>query len=424
MLIPSLDIERGQAVQLIGGRELAIEAGDPLAVAERFAPLGELAVVDLDAARGRGSHRDVIRALVGRQPCRVGGGIRDYETAVQWLDAGAARLVIGTAARPELLRRLPKERLIAALDSEHGEVMTHGWQTGSGRPVLAAMAELRGLVGGFLVTFIEREGRCQGTDLAAVPALVEAAGDARLTIAGGVTSAAEIAELDRLGADAQVGMALYDGRLPLAEAFAAPLVSDRPDGLWPTLVVDPRGVALGLVYSNLESLSAALAERRGVYLSRSRGLWRKGESSGQTQRLLRVELDCDRDCLRFVVEQQGAGFCHLGTPSCFGPERGGGLAGLERRLSARLCGPPEPGSYTQRVLSEPGWLAAKLGEEAAELGAARGPVEAAEEAADLLYFGLLAALREGARLADIEAVLDRRALRVSRRPGLPKEVRP
>lgn len=423
MLIPSLDIERGQAVQLIGGRELCIEAGDPFAVAERFAPVGELAVVDLDAARGRGSHAELIRALVARQPCRVGGGIRDYETAVAWLDAGAARLVIGTAARPELLRRLPKERLIAALDIEHGQVMTHGWQQGSGRPALAAMAELRGLVGGFLVTFIEREGRCQGTDLEAVPALVAAAGEARLTIAGGVTSAAEIAALDRLGADAQVGMALYDGRLPLAEAFAAPLSSDRADGLWPTLVVDARGTALGLVYSNLESLSAALAERRGIYWSRGRGLWRKGESSGNVQRLLRVELDCDRDCLRFVVEQQGAGFCHLGTASCFGSGGERGLAGLERRLRARLDGPGEPGSYTQRVLSEPGWLPAKLGEEARELAEARGAAAAAQEAADLFYFGLLAALREGASLAEIEAELDRRALRLTRRPGLPKEAR-
>ena len=68
MLIPSLDLERGQAVQLIGGRELVIEAGDPLAVAARFRPVGELAVVDLDAARGRGDHRGVIEALCARSP--------------------------------------------------------------------------------------------------------------------------------------------------------------------------------------------------------------------------------------------------------------------------------------------------------------------------------------------------------------------
>ena len=78
---------------------------------------------------------------------------------------------------------------------------------------------------------------------------MEAAGSADVTIAGGVTTPAEVADLDRIGCDAQIGMALYTGKLGLAEAFAAPLTSDRPDGLWPTVVVDERGVALGLCYS-------------------------------------------------------------------------------------------------------------------------------------------------------------------------------
>lgn len=421
MLIPSLDIERGQAVQLIGGRELAIEAGEPALVAARFAPVGELAVVDLDAARGRGSHRELIEDIVGRQPCRVGGGIRDYESAVRWLDAGAEKIVLGTAARPDLLRRLPRERLIAALDCEHGEIKTHGWSQGTGQSVEAAMLALRGLVGGFLVTFIEREGRCQGTAMERVPALLAAAGEARLTVAGGVTSAAEIAELDRLGADAQVGMALYDGRLPLAEAFAAPLTSDRPDGLWPTVVVDPSRRLLGLVYSNLESLRASLAEQRGVYWSRQRGLWRKGESSGATQRLLRIEPDCDRDSLCFMVEQQGAGFCHRQTSNCFGSGQARGLSALEERINSLARGPRISGSYTQKVLSEPGWLEAKLIEEARELGSAADPAAVTAEAADLLYFAQCALGRAGVSLAQVEAELDRRALRLSRRPGLPKE---
>jgi phosphoribosyl-ATP pyrophosphohydrolase len=284
------------------------------------------------------------------------------------------------------------------------------------------MLALRGLVGGFLVTFIEREGRCQGTNMERVPALLAAAGEARLTVAGGVTSAAEIAELDRLGADAQVGMALYDGRLPLAEAFCAPLSSDRPDGLWPTVVVDPSRRLLGLVYSNLESLRASLAEQRGVYWSRQRGLWRKGESSGATQRLLRIEPDCDRDSLCFVVEQQGAGFCHRQTSNCFGSGQTRGLAALEERITQLARGPRISGSYTQKVLDEPGWLEAKLIEEARELGLAADPAAVTNEAADLLYFAQCALGRAGVSLAQVEAELDRRALRVSRRVGLPKEL--
>ena len=80
MIVPSIDIMDGQAVQLVGGREKALDAGDPLAVAERFAVVGELAVIDLDAALGRGSNREVMLELVRRYPCRVGGGIRDGGT--------------------------------------------------------------------------------------------------------------------------------------------------------------------------------------------------------------------------------------------------------------------------------------------------------------------------------------------------------
>ena len=318
MLIPSVDIMEGRTVQLIGGREKALEAGDPLEAARRFSIAGELAVVDLDAALGRGSNREIIERLCRLFPCRVGGGIRDLETAQRYLEAGALKIVLGTVAQPELLRQLPPERVIVALDAEGGEVVVEGWRRPTGRTVLERMRELRGLCGGFLVTFVEREGRLAGTSLERVPELVEAAGGASLTVAGGITTPEEIARLDRMGADAQVGMALYTGKLDLAEGLAAPLVSDRPDGLWATVVCDEEGRALGLAWSNLESLKKAVELRRGVYWSRKRGLWIKGENSGSWQELIRIEADCDRDALRFTVRQHGKGFCHRGTRTCWG----------------------------------------------------------------------------------------------------------
>src|SRR5690606_20287809 len=139
----------------------------------------------------------------------------------------------------------------------------------TGASIEDRLAALRPYVAGFLVTFVEREGRMGGTAMDRVAPLVRAAGDARITFAGGITTPDEIAELDRLGADAQVGMALYTGRLPLADAFAAPLRTDRPDGLIATVVTDVHGRALGLAWSSRESLAAALEEGRGVYWSRS-----------------------------------------------------------------------------------------------------------------------------------------------------------
>jgi len=415
VIIPSIDLQGGKTVQLIGGETLSIDAGDPGPIAKRFAVAGELAVIDLDAAMGKGHNRALIESLLGAAPCRVGGGIRDLGTAHYWLDKGADKIIIGTAATPEFLKKLPKQRLIAALDARDGEVVVEGWKTRTGQDLLERVEALKDCVGGFLVTFVEREGRMQGTDMARAEAIIKAAGSARVTIAGGVTTPEEVAALDALGADAQVGMALYSGQMELADAIAAPARSDRPDGLWSTVVVDEYGVALGLVYSNLESVREAVRLRRGVYWSRSRGgLWHKGESSGAFQELIRIDLDCDRDALRFTVRQHGEGFCHKDTWTCWGP--GTGLPALSRRLTDRVGFAPA-GSYTRRLLDDPKLLRAKLIEEARELAAARGTDEVLWEAADVFYFTLVSLARSGVPLSDVGLELDRRARKVIRRKG-------
>lgn len=415
MIIPSIDLMGGQAVQLIGGEKQAIDAGDPRPIAERFALAGEIAVIDLDAAMGTGSNAALIEDLLRIAPCRVGGGIRTYDAAVRWLDAGATKIILGTAAAPDLLSRLPRERLIAALDARDGEVVVEGWKKGTGARIAPRMAELRGLVSGFLVTFVEHEGRMKGIPLDRAEELLAHAGDARVTAAGGVRSVDEIAALDRMGIDAQVGMALYSGAMSLADAIAAPLRSDRADGLWPTVVCDERGVALGLAYSNAESIRRAVDTRSGVYWSRSRNaLWEKGATSGARQALLRIDPDCDRDALRFTVRQSGAGFCHTGTRTCFGPASG--LSALASRIAARLASAP-PGSYTRRLIDDPSLLKAKLVEEAGELAEAPNADNAVHETADLLYFALTALARSGGDLESVERELDRRALKMTRRPG-------
>ncbi len=414
MIIPSIDLMDGGAVQLVGGRDKALDAGDPLEVGPRFAVVGELAVIDLDAALGRGSNTAVVSQLIRRHRCRVGGGIRSVEAALR-------------LARPRRREGHPRHRghprgarRAAPRAGDRGG--RRGRRRGRGRGLAEGHRgadarphrELRDLVGGFLVTFVEREGRLGGIDLEAARRVVEAAGGTHVTVAGGVTTAEEVAAIDRLGADAQVGMALYTGRLDLADAFAAPLVSDRPDGLWPTVVVDEHGIALGLAWSDRDSLREAVSTRRGVYHSRSRGLWVKGETSGATQELLRVDLDCDRDALRFTVRQAGAGFCHRNTRTCWGDS--GGLGALERRLAGRLAD-ATAGSYTVRLARDPERLAAKLVEEAAELGEARSRDEVVWEAADVLYFTVLALARAGVPLEAVVAELDRRAKAVRRRDG-------
>src|SRR5439155_16395812 len=263
------------------------------------------------------------------------------------------------------------------------------------------VGELALVVGGFLFTQVEKEGEMSGFARATVAAVVRAAGDVRVTAAGGITTAAEVAELDRMGADAQVGMALYTGRLSLGDAIAAPLTKPLPGEVWPTVVCDESGRTLGLVWSTRESLTRAVVERRGIYWSRSRqALWVKGETSGNSQQLLRVDLDCDRDALRFTVRQAGAGFCHLNRRSCWHSEFD--LPDLERALADRMAR-PVAGSGTAQLLAEPTLLAAKLREEADELARADSSEDVVRETADVFYMALVALARGGGTLADARA---------------------
>jgi phosphoribosyl-ATP pyrophosphohydrolase len=143
----------------------------------------------------------------------------------------------------------------------------------------------------------------------------------------------------------------------------------------------------------------------------------KGETSGNTQDLLRVDLDCDRDALRFTVRQHGVGFCHRGSLSCW-PDTFD-LGALEQVIQARRDD-PVPESGTARLLTDGVLLGAKLREEAGELAAATSVPEAVHETADLFYMGLVALVRAGGSLADVTAELERRHGAVSRRPMVAK----
>lgn len=201
---------------------------------------------------------------------------------------------------------------------------------------------------------------------------------------------------------------------PLVDFLVPTLQTDRQDGLYATLVVDTNGKSLGLVYSSVKSISEAIKTGTGVYQSRKHGLWYKGQTSGATQTLLKVDVDCDADCLQFVVEQAGTGFCHLGTSTCFGQDQG--LSSLMSTLKDRLANAPE-GSYTKRIFNDESLLNAKIKEEAEELTEATTKEEIAWECADLLYFALARCVKYGVSLGEIEKNLDMKSLKVTRRKG-------
>ena len=131
-----------------------------------------------------------------------------------------------------------------------------------------------------------------------------------------------------------------------------------------------------------------------------------------------IDLDCDRDTIRFTVRQRGSGFCHLHTDTCWGNVIG--LDATFKTVQARMADAPE-GSYTRRLYNDPELLAKKLVEEAQELAEAASLDDAAWEAADLLYFACVALARSGASLEDVDRNLLLKSLKVTRRPGNAKD---
>ncbi|RLV90330.1 Histidine biosynthesis trifunctional protein [Spathaspora sp. JA1] len=220
-------------------------------------------------------------------------------------------------------------------------------------------------------------------------------------------------------------------KISISSTFISTLTTDRPDGLYTTLITTPAPsyTALGIVYSSKESIAAAIEEKVGVYQSRKRPdeLWYKGKTSGATQTLVSISKDCDSDVVKFIVNpKSGYGFCHVESNfTCFGDGQligdektifGQGLAKLDITLASRLQDAPE-GSYTQRLFKDEKLLVAKLKEELDELIEAKGKEEVAWECADLLYFAMVWCIKNGVRLSDIERNLDIKSMKVTRRKG-------
>src|SRR5262245_25831902 len=224
MFIPSIDLKGGAVVQLVQGERLALRDDDVFAWVRRFEKFPKVQVIDLDAATGAGDNLVLVRTVAASLRCRVGGGIRSVARAEDVLAAGARQVIAGSAlfrdGRPDvafarvLSDAIGRDRLIAAVDSRNGRVVVHGWKTELPLSAVDAVRALEPYCDEFLYTHVDAEGLMSGTNMDAIVA-VKRATSRRLTAAGGITTQKEIDELDALGIDAVVGMALYTGRLNL-----------------------------------------------------------------------------------------------------------------------------------------------------------------------------------------------------------------
>ena len=326
----------------------------------------------------------------------------DIDLVTSWLDEGMEKVIVPLAWVKELTGRIPSDRLLLLLDIAN---------------VGAVSNTVRDDVSGVVV----KTPSIEFDFISSISKFFSGSGIFfLLDSASSLPTLANIRELRSIGAtlvlpQSQLTLeSTSDSKLNIADAFLAPVTSDRSDGLFPTIVSSHTGQTLGLVYSSFESVKESIISGKGVYQSRKHGLWRKGESSGATQDVTRIRLDCDSDSLEFRVIQHGAGFCHLNRLSCFSEPSG--LPALESVLKSRLQSAPE-GSYTKRLFNDADLLRSKIMEEADELCRAATKEDVAFEAADLLYFALTKCLAAGVNVADIERSLDRKAKKITRRTG-------
>jgi phosphoribosylformimino-5-aminoimidazole carboxamide ribotide isomerase len=228
VLIPCIDLQGGQAVQLVHGKKRELAVADVFGQLAAFKGYQWLHIIDLDAATGRGSNAALARALCRkardeyRMRVRIGGGIRTVARAVRVAAWGPQQVIVGSAAFKDgkiatpflraLTKKIPRRRIVIALDTAKGQITIHGWRKTLKVSAEEVMSQLAPYCGAFLCTDVDREGTMAGANLAWFRKLRRATKH-RIIAAGGIKSRREIAALQRMGMDAAVGMAMYRHQL-------------------------------------------------------------------------------------------------------------------------------------------------------------------------------------------------------------------
>ena len=222
MLIPSIDLMGGKVVQLVQGDRKALEFDDHQYWIDRFIEYPMVQLIDLDAAMGKGENTALVQKICESLPCQVGGGIRTPEKATQVLAAGAKKVIVGSAllkggavdveAAQRFAHATAAARLIVAVDSRGGKVSIKGWKEDTTLTPEQMMRACEPYCGAFLYTHIDTEGTMTGFPTSVAKELASLT-SRKLIVAGGIRSRAEVEELDDLGVDAVVGMAIYTGAM-------------------------------------------------------------------------------------------------------------------------------------------------------------------------------------------------------------------
>ena len=229
MIVPCIDLMGGKVVQLVRGRDKALEGESPETMLERFAAFPVIQVIDLDQAIGQGSNLHIVRRIAGQARTWVGGGVRTVRRAELLVSSGAERIIVGTSAFVEdgpdvpfleaLGKAIGRDRVIVSLDSMNGRIVVKGWRESTQLAAEEVISRFEPYCDAFLCTYVDKEGTMEGTDLDWYRRL-RAATDHEITAAGGIATLEEIRVLMDIGVHTALGMAVYSGRLKLRDLAA------------------------------------------------------------------------------------------------------------------------------------------------------------------------------------------------------------
>jgi phosphoribosylformimino-5-aminoimidazole carboxamide ribotide isomerase len=219
MLIPSIDLLGGRIVQLVQGEKLRLAFDDFEYWIEKFSRYPLVQLIDLDAAMRQGDNSALVEQIAKRLPCQAGGGIHTIDRARRVLDAGAKRVIIGSALfsaegtvntvfAGQLAAAVGAERVVAGIDTKNGRIAVKGWKAQVELTPDEAMPQLEPYAAAFLYTHVDGEGLMKGFPFETAARLRKLT-QRQLIVAGGIRSQQEVDDLDAIGADAVVGMAVY-----------------------------------------------------------------------------------------------------------------------------------------------------------------------------------------------------------------------
>ena len=382
-LIPTIDISKGRAV-LVNKGNVVTEHGDPFQRAKELSINNDFQIVDIDAAKGNGNNRELIKKISNKYHCYIAGGVRTKEIALEYLNQNAKRVVISTSViNSNLIEEIPINRLIIALDIDNDyNLLLRGRTEQTKINLFDIILQKKKYLNVLTITFHDTEGTGKGIDMNKVKIiknfLEKNDMKTRLVIAGGIKSIEEVKNLLDMNVSPQFGFALWTKLFTLGDLYSNIMDYSKLEKfqskeipiLVPCIIMRKDGLPLSLAYSDKSGIKETVDGGKLIIYSRSKNKkWIKGSESGNEQKLVQVSFNCDRTSLLYIVD--GGNYCSKDAKSCFNyrnPSKGG-MEYLEEIIKEAFDDEKKLNEleFQVKLMTNKKWLICKVLEEVNEL---------------------------------------------------------